>query len=226
MPPAPASTPIPTFSSPRTAPRPKVIPLFATTISRRTRRQLAIHQNLHSRPHHYPHARRVTPMDRAQSPRQTTRVNPNHKKKKPPPIIIAAGGSLAAIESPLTSVEDNPELPTTSERPPREVNVQLIAPPHSSTTVTNAGWSAKEQQLYRQIGRDAITRFLEIGHCLSNQQPVLQHQAREYIESRIPAFTNHEGHWGADTILRDQLKSMKDTRNKRRARQTAEPDAE
>ncbi|KAF9042676.1 hypothetical protein BDP27DRAFT_1374299 [Rhodocollybia butyracea] len=37
------------------------------------------------------------------------------------------------------------------------------------------------------------------------------------IEDVIPCFKNHEGHWGADTLLREQLKSVKDTRNKAEA---------
>ncbi|THV01938.1 hypothetical protein K435DRAFT_853355 [Dendrothele bispora CBS 962.96] len=213
-----APTPVPTFSSPRMAPRPRVIPLFATTVSRPVKRRLAIHEVLRSRPPR---------VDRAESPRSTSRVHPKREKRKPPPITVmmTAGSSSAAIESPLTPVAENSE-PATGEGSSQKVNLQLIPPPHGSVTVINAGWSAQQQHDYRQIGRDAITKFLEVGRCLSNQQPKPRNQARGYIESRIPTFTNHEGHWGADTILRDQLKSMKDTRNKKRTRQTAELDAE
>ncbi|THU77170.1 hypothetical protein K435DRAFT_812696 [Dendrothele bispora CBS 962.96] len=100
---ASASTPVPTFSPP-TAPHPRVIPLYATTISRPVKRQLAIHESLLSTP-------RITPMNRAESPRPKS--HPNREKSKSPPItfMIAAGSSLAAIESHLTSVEDDPELP-------------------------------------------------------------------------------------------------------------------
>lgn len=44
------------------------------------------------------------------------------------------------------------------------------------------------------------------------------------IESEIPGFKNHEDHWGADILLRDQLKSMRDSNNKRKKRKNDEKD--
>ncbi|KAK7446686.1 hypothetical protein VKT23_014381 [Stygiomarasmius scandens] len=146
MPSAPSlkSAPIPTFSLPRSAPRPKVIPLFATSIPRRAKRPLSIHQSLRSKPHHHPYAYPVSAAAQALTPHQQSRSQPS-EKTRPPPIII----SSAAIESPLTSVEDNPNLPAPEGGSSREAQLQLIPPPHSSVTVANAGWSATQQQSYR-----------------------------------------------------------------------------
>ena len=44
------------------------------------------------------------------------------------------------------------------------------------------------------------------------------------IESEIPHFKQHEDHWGADILLRDQLKSMRDVIKKKEKKQKASGD--
>ncbi|KAK7451663.1 hypothetical protein VKT23_012340 [Stygiomarasmius scandens] len=140
---SPKSTPIQTFSLPRSAPRPKVIPLFATSIPRRAKRSLSIHQNLRPKPH--PYARPLSSATRALSPHQQPRSKPSSERTRPPPIVI----SSAAIESPLTSVEDNSNPPAPDGGSSGEVQIQHIPPPQSHVTVVNAGWSSTQQQNYR-----------------------------------------------------------------------------
>lgn len=78
--------------------------------------------------------------------------------------------------------------------------------------------------------------YLDINHPLSEQNTTALEKARTdvsqpareadaffihlQIEVAIPLFKNHQRHWGADTLLREQLKSVKDTRNKAATRLT------
>jgi hypothetical protein len=40
------------------------------------------------------------------------------------------------------------------------------------------------------------------------------HSYVSQIETKIPHYWQHQDHWGIDTLLQDQLKSMKDVASK------------
>lgn len=64
--PSPQTVTISTFGSPRVAPRPRVIPLFATTLCRRHRRTIGIHTPLPIKALYHPRRKRAatpTPLD-------------------------------------------------------------------------------------------------------------------------------------------------------------------
>jgi hypothetical protein len=120
-----------TFSSPRMAPRPRIIPLYATTVPPLPRRPLAIHQNLRPKVSYHPYARHA----------------------KPPAINIPlflpkemAGDSLASTPgSPLTPIDNEPALGGSSQ----DVHLVFIPPPVAGVTVTTAGWHPKLIKDYR-----------------------------------------------------------------------------
>ncbi|KAE9384687.1 hypothetical protein BT96DRAFT_1007818 [Gymnopus androsaceus JB14] len=87
MPPSPPqSRSISTFTTSRIAARPRVIPLYATSISCRVRHPLFIHQNLPSKPY--------------------IRVDVQPTQIKIPPVDILSSSSSDEPESPLTPVEE------------------------------------------------------------------------------------------------------------------------
>ncbi|KAK7029030.1 hypothetical protein VNI00_014740 [Paramarasmius palmivorus] len=174
------------FSPPRTAARPKVIPLYATSISRIVPTRLAIHDALPLKPRFHPYAGQHG-VDRLVRP--------------------TADGD---------DVETPTEGPTHKQYagPSREAHPILISPPRGNLNVAIFHWSTQTAKKNRKITKDAIETHLVVGRCLSEQEPTARDKAREHIESRIPAFKLHEDHWGADVLLREQLKTIKDTRVK------------
>ncbi|KAE9389937.1 hypothetical protein BT96DRAFT_1002764 [Gymnopus androsaceus JB14] len=175
------STMISTFSPPRTAPRPRVIPFL---------RPKALYQ---------PYTQ--------------------DKHNKPAPIDISSSSSCnhapSTPGSPLTPVDD--ELPNGQSGRIRAI---LIPPPNTKVMVANSGWPEEILPNYCKIARAAVEIYLDISHPLSKQATTALEKARADIEDAIPLFMNHQRHWGADTLLRDQLKSVKDTRNKAATRLT------
>ncbi|KAE9383606.1 hypothetical protein BT96DRAFT_951185 [Gymnopus androsaceus JB14] len=184
---------ISTFSPPRTAPRPRVIPLYATTIPHHGHCGLSMHQNLRPKALYQPYTQ--------------------EKHNKPAPVDVSLSSSCnpapSTPGSPLTPVDD--ELPDGRSGRIRTI---LIPPPNTKVTVANLGWPEEILPNYRKIARAAVELYLDISHPLSEQATTALEKARADIEDAIPLFMNHQRHWGADTLLRDQLKSVKDTRNK------------
>jgi len=184
------STPANTFSF-KSAPRPRTIPLYATSIPRRSSHQLSIHQTLPSRARYQPCAQRTPPID----------------------ISSTSSGDSPLPDSPLTSIE-----PTAPSGSSREVLPIQIPPPSTEVTVANAGWHAELVPRYRRIARTVIDTHLNISLALSEQDPEALRAARDKIENQIKGFSDHEDHWGANTLLRDQLKSVKDTCRRKKGR--------
>lgn len=105
---SPETTTITTFSSPRSAPHPRVIPLFSSTVSRRCFGQPSIHKELRSKPlfHPYPTTKRPTPLNVVDS---------------------SSSGDAPAPSSPLT--------PMTDEHPHErtESSIPILTPPPPGT---------------------------------------------------------------------------------------------
>jgi len=141
------------------------------------------------------------------------------KRNKLAPIDVSSSSSCnpapSTPGSPLTPVDD--ELPDGRSGHIRAI---LVPPPNTKVTVANSGWPEEVLPNYRKIARAVVELYLDVNHPLSEQATAALEKARADIEDAIPLFKNHRRHWGADTLLRDQLKSVKDTRNKAASRLT------
>lgn len=123
------STPTPTFSPARTAPRPQVVPLYATTVPRRIRHPLGIHQIFPSKSYYKP-----------------------YPSGKPPKLhthdllsCLPGNSSIPLTPgSPLTPVEEEG-----TGGPSQDVHINFIPCPSSKVTVTDAGWDLKVLPSYR-----------------------------------------------------------------------------
>lgn len=111
---SPQTTTIMTYASPRSAPRPRVIPLFATTLRRRHRRTLSIHTTLAMKPlyHPYPRHKRGASGSGSNQPGDSTTTN-------------SSSESSAVPASPLTPMAD--EFP--SDGSPQVVAESILIPP-------------------------------------------------------------------------------------------------
>ncbi|KAJ4495670.1 hypothetical protein C8J55DRAFT_553438 [Lentinula edodes] len=166
----------------RSAPLPRVILLYTTSVPYNERRQkLSIHENLPSKVRHSPY---------------------NHAKQ--------ARGKDSSPRLILRS--------RISSTPPDPVSITpiIIPPPHSNMTVGNAGWDVSTTKAYRRIAREAVKLHLDIQKPLGDQSPEAHEKARMMIEEIFTELKVHEAHWGTDTLLRDQLKSVKDTEKKKK----------
>ncbi|KAJ3733188.1 hypothetical protein DFJ43DRAFT_1153549 [Lentinula guzmanii] len=92
-----------------------------------------------------------------------------------------------------------------------EPRLILIPPPNANVTVKSSGWHAASAKEYRKFARKAVDMYLDHKVNLSSQDSAALERAREHIEQAVPFFKAHLKHWGADTLLREQLKSKKDT---------------
>ena len=140
------STSIPTFSS-RAALRPKIVPLYATSIPSRTSRPLSIHQTLLSKAIYHPY----------------TQIG----REKPSLALIdvssAVSGDCPSPNSPLTPMESEQ-----SSGPSREVHPICVPPPHKQVTVSNAGWNPNLIPTYRVRPHNCrinITDFSSTENC-------------------------------------------------------------
>lgn len=124
--PTPQSRSISTFTTSRIAARPRVIPLYATSIPRRVRRPLFIHQNLPSKPY--------------------IRVDIQPIRIEIPPINILSGSSSDEPESPLTPVEE--QASAKGDRVLSQSRVIMIPRPRA-VTIATAGWSQAALKEYR-----------------------------------------------------------------------------
>ncbi|KAE9383801.1 hypothetical protein BT96DRAFT_1105052 [Gymnopus androsaceus JB14] len=191
------SPPIIDTFSPRVAPRPRVIPVYATSIPRRLKRSLSIHQTLRVKPIFHPYSRR---------------------SDRPPPIGIGIG---IAPPSPQDSSVESYKGATPPGSPLSElddsinslpgVRTILTPPPKSKLTVNAVGWSDALKASYRKTAREAVDLYLNVQHNLAQQNADVLDKARTHIEHELPALRNHQDHWGADILLREQLKNKKDT---------------
>ncbi|KIK52024.1 hypothetical protein GYMLUDRAFT_251601 [Collybiopsis luxurians FD-317 M1] len=123
-----------------------------------------------------------------------------------PTINISSVSAPGQPESPLTPLDPEPAL--------LEPHLILIPPPHSSITISNAGWMQALVKNYRRIAREAVDAYLDYCIRLADQDANALLEARDHIEQAVPHFQAHMNHWGTDVLLRDQLKSKKDTQVK------------
>ncbi|KAJ3765167.1 hypothetical protein FB446DRAFT_833096 [Lentinula raphanica] len=160
------SSPTPTFTTSRTAARPRVIPLFATSVIRRRRRPLSLHHNLPPKP---------------------------YIRHRPTPVNTSSSSGTSTEEpgSPLTPIEDTFSTFVDSNNPPDARPIFIPKP--NNPNINNIGWASASLKAYRT-------------------------QAREAVESAVAFFRAYEDHWAAKLLLKDQLKSVKDTRTKAEAR--------
>ncbi|KAJ3990866.1 hypothetical protein F5050DRAFT_1880372 [Lentinula boryana] len=192
MNPAPTthSTSISTFTTSRIAARPRVIPLYATSIPCRAKRPLFIHNNLPSKP---------------------------YIRARVQEILEITPSASARSESPLTSEgesTDGEDEASNSARPqPRPIQPRpiLIPRPLSVKDVKTAPWSEPLVTNYRFIARQAVDLYFDVKKTFLEQAAPMLAKAREHVESAIPQFSAHQRHWGADLLLKDQFKSKKDT---------------
>ncbi|KAJ3742532.1 hypothetical protein DFH05DRAFT_1527092 [Lentinula detonsa] len=187
MNPAPTthSTSISTFTTSRIAARPRVIPLYATSIPRRAKRPLFIHNNLPSKP---------------------------YIRARVQEILEITPSASARSESPLTSegesADGEDEAFNSAHPQPRPI---LIPRPLSVKDVKTAPWCEPLVTNYRFIARQAVDLYFDVKKTFPEQAAPMLAKAREHVESAIPQFSAHQRHWGADLLLKDQFKSKKDT---------------
>ncbi|KAJ3933169.1 MAG: hypothetical protein NXY57DRAFT_1037836 [Lentinula lateritia] len=168
---SPEAQTISAFPPIRSAPLPRVVLLYNTSVTYSERiRTLSIHQNLPTKVRYHPY-----------NPAKQSRENNSL------PRVILPSGSLSN---------------------PTSIVPIVIPPPHSSMTVANSGWDVSTTKAYRKIAREAVKLLLDLRKPLGDQ-PL-------EIEEMFPELKAHEDHWGADTLLRDQLKSVRDTENKKK----------
>ena len=123
-------TTIETFA-PRVAPRQQVVPVYATSIPRRSKRPLSIHQTLRVKPVFHPYA------CKADKPLPIG-IPPPSPRGCPVELLKVA----SAPPSPLTEPDDSiSSLPG--------VRVILVPPPNTNVNVKNAGWPHSLKTGYR-----------------------------------------------------------------------------
>ncbi|KAJ8079399.1 hypothetical protein PM082_021907 [Marasmius tenuissimus] len=206
LPPTKSSVPSLTFSR-RTARRPKYIPLYATVIPKRVPPRLSIHRVLPAKVICHPYSRR--------EPRRPVRVevlssssegsDGAHLNESAPSDSSGSPGDVP--ESPLTPSPDERVSPGPSRAEP------ICIPPPTVTklTVASAGWNAAQQKEYRGIARKAVQKYLDSRLSLQQQDFLKREAAKKHIEDAVPVFQNHKDSWGADLLLRDQIRSLRNT---------------
>ncbi|KAF9261319.1 hypothetical protein L218DRAFT_1046877 [Marasmius fiardii PR-910] len=132
-------------------------------------------------------------------------------RQPPPPIVIDSASTTDSVPgSPLTPVqEDAPE--------PQAARVLIPAP--RDLSVPTCGWHEAQQAEYRNFARATVCAHLDVKKSLNAQGSEARDKAIRAIKDQVPVFKDHENHWGAVVVLKDQLKSMKDTEAKRRKRE-------
>ncbi|KAJ3825930.1 hypothetical protein F5880DRAFT_1610691 [Lentinula raphanica] len=184
------SVPISTFTTSRTAARPRVIPLYATSVSRRARRPLILHHNLPPKPYARP---------------------------KPVHVNMSSASGISSEEpgSPLTPVDDAFSTDTGCDATPEARPIFIPQP--NNPNINRVGWAPASLKAYRSKAREAVERYLDHHISLASQDTTALAKAIDHVESVAVFFKVHEDHWGARLLLRDQLKSVKDTRTKAEA---------
>ncbi|KAJ3717356.1 hypothetical protein C8R42DRAFT_644610 [Lentinula raphanica] len=112
---------------------------------------------------------------------------------EPTPVNTSSSPGTSSEEpgSPLTPIEDTFSTFVDSNNPPDARPIFIPKP--NNPNINNIGWASASLKAYRT-------------------------QAREAVESAVAFFRAYEDHWAAKLLLKDQLKSVKDTRTKAEAR--------
>ncbi|KAK1233798.1 hypothetical protein PQX77_003025 [Marasmius sp. AFHP31] len=243
---------IKTFSSPKTARRPKVIPLFATTYLSAPRRQLALHQDLpqkpRARPYPHPAMRRRSPTPppirvpqrggvptgttSAQSSTTTTngtttqRASSTGKAEKDcepkscpgSPLTPLPGDKGGAGDEETGDEETEDEEAGDGEAgdgeagPTRTADPVLICQPRNFT-LKKSGWGGPVLASMRAKTRDIIRDSLNDKVSYGDQDPNARQKAIDKLTQSFKELQNHQNDWGAKAVLRDQLKSVKNTKS-------------
>ncbi|KAE9387213.1 hypothetical protein BT96DRAFT_1005359 [Gymnopus androsaceus JB14] len=183
----------PTWAPPRKAKQPKVVPLIFTNIQRFTRAvPLAIHQELADTPRFHPYRARSIP------PPINTRAQTLGPSETPPSPLTP---------SPKDDAIRGPMHPATMPGPS---SIMYTSCP-SGFTLTNSGWEKEFVRSLRNTAKSAVLTHLEVGKPLSAQEGQALQAARNVIVEQFPAFKNHLDFWGANAVLCEQLKNLKDT---------------
>lgn len=141
---------IPTSASPRPAPPPMVIPLFATTLRRHRPRPLAINENLPSKPRYCPYP-------------QTKRIAPSNSES------MDSRGSSSQPVSPLTPLPDDTCGENGLGR--RGPQLILVPPPPGTLAVASLALHSSLAKDYRVCSPVAISLFniacspSDLGYC-------------------------------------------------------------
>jgi len=181
-----------------------VIPLYATTLRRHRPRLLAINEDLPSKPRYCPYP-------------QTKRFRSSNSESTDLHV------SSSQPVSPLTPLPND----TCGENglAQREPRVILVPPPPGTLAVASLDLHSSLARDYRAVAKSVIIALkMDINLALSEQDTKCRDEARSRIEAEIPHFKHHEDHWGADILLRDQLKSMRDVNNKKGKKKKASGD--
>ncbi|THV04119.1 hypothetical protein K435DRAFT_851303 [Dendrothele bispora CBS 962.96] len=188
---------VPTWAPPLVAARPKVVPLLFTTIKLPREKDLSLHEELPDKP----------------------RPSRNRRRRLvPPPVATgSANGGRPRSLSPLTPTSEDGNTgsvhPAVAAGPS---TVRLVNQP-PNFNLTASGWDKTFIKALRNSAKTAIVAHLQVGIPLSQQDEDALKEAR--LKANFPDFENHANFWGADSALRDQLRSMKDTNNARQTRQ-------
>ncbi|KAJ3984559.1 hypothetical protein F5890DRAFT_1286070 [Lentinula detonsa] len=151
--PSPETVVISTFASPRPAPPPIVVPLFASTVQLRRHAVLALHETLDSKPRSY---------------------HPYPQTKRPVPSNVPAPGS------PLTPI--TPEQPVGAGVRQTEPRLILVPPPHGTLTVPKLGLAEAVARDYRLIAKKVILDLtMDIHQSLTDQDSQSKNAARARV---------------------------------------------
>ncbi|KAJ3766232.1 hypothetical protein FB446DRAFT_826670 [Lentinula raphanica] len=185
------SSPTSTFTTSRTAARPRVIPLYATSVIRRRRCPLSLHHNLPPKP---------------------------YIRHRPTPVNTSSSSGTSSEEpgSPLTPIEDTFSTSVDSNNPPEARPIFIPKP--NNPNINNIGWASASLKAYRTQAREAVEHYLDHHVPFASQDTAALEKAIEHVESAVAFFRAYEDHWAAKLLLKDQLKSVKDTRTKAEAR--------
>ncbi|KAL0563106.1 hypothetical protein V5O48_018969 [Marasmius crinis-equi] len=186
-------SPLLTFAQPRSAPPPKVIPLFATPILVSAKRALLVHETAPKNVRFWPYP--ATPTVAQLLPARFV------KTAKPNATVQADTDPVPCPQVGQSGPTAQPEVVVV----PRPPNFQL------------SHWPAHYVTAVRSAARDAILKHLDAAKCLDKQDATALHCAREMVfqdARQSHDFSNlrtHEDFWGVNAVLRDQLRSMRDT---------------
>ncbi|KAF9256147.1 hypothetical protein L218DRAFT_950216 [Marasmius fiardii PR-910] len=123
------------------------------------------------------------------------------QKACPSSIVSNTGSSSPASNTGPASAEHSPaeSVPASPLTPVQEDTPEAPEAPHDA-----------QQTEYRSFARAAVHAYLNIKKTLNAQEQEARDNAIKAIEDKVPSFKNHESHWGAVVVLKDQLKSQKD----------------
>lgn len=171
---------IETFSA-RVAPRPRVVAVYATSIPRRSKCSLSMHQTLRMKPTFHPYSRSDRP------PCTGIQITPH----SPRDSFVEPSNMASPPDSPLSELDDSiSSLPG--------VRVILTPPPKGKLTVNTVGWVDDLKPPYRvsslcyrcfslsakvdkKCAREAVDLYLNLQRNLKEQTADALDKARTHV---------------------------------------------